>query len=386
MERKLTPIRRVVTGNDPQGRSRVLWDGPAPNAKPDRVGARGYTDLWVWYSTPAPLDRELDDGNLPYDFPGSCNGGHLRVIEMKNGRPPDYDPVKDPELVPLHEAKDSPSRRMWDRGGKNRFSSAMHKTETVDYGIVLSGEREMILDDRRLVVKPGDVVVDVGAWHQWSSPRMGCQMLFDMIAARFVDSPVGVAQGNDSPVSAANVNLPEGVKPTRRVVIIDKEPGRSTLVSDGPAPDVRIDPARPGYASTRVWVTDSFPARIVTETLQLPHRLEPPARGTVCRVITLPPDAGWKNKVGYVEVRAFFAAMGSPAASTHSPSAPHPYMQKTRTLDFCLVIDGEVVLVLDTQEVKLNAGEIVVQKGTNHAWSNRSNKPAVIAVASHDAA
>ena len=45
--------------------------------------------------------------------------------------------------------------------------------------------------------------------------------------------------------------------------------------------------------------------------------------------------------------------MGSPGASTWSPRAPHPYMQKTRTLDFCLVIEGEITLVLDTEEVKL---------------------------------
>ena len=76
--------------------------------------------------------------------------------------------------------------------------------------------------------------------------------------------------------------------------------------------------------------------------------------------------------------------MGSPGASTYSPHAPHPYMQKTRTLDFCIVIEGEIVLVLDTQEVALKEGDFVVQRGTNHAWSNRSGSPAVVAIASHD--
>ena len=76
--------------------------------------------------------------------------------------------------------------------------------------------------------------------------------------------------------------------------------------------------------------------------------------------------------------------MGSPGASTYSTQAPHPYMQKTRTLEFNVVLEGEVVLVLDTQEVKLKAGEIVVQRGTNHSWSNRSTKPAVVAIMSHD--
>jgi uncharacterized cupin superfamily protein len=60
-------------------------------------------------------------------------------------------------------------------------------------------------------------------------------------------------------------------------------------------------------------------------------------------------------------------------------------MQKTRTLDLCAVLEGELTLVLDTQEVAVKAGEIVIQRGTNHAWSNRSGKPAAVAIASHAA-
>ena len=52
--------------------------------------------------------------------------------------------------------------------------------------------------------------------------------------------------------------------------------------------------------------------------------------------------------------------MGSPGASTYSPSAPHPYMQKTRTIEFSIVQEGEIVLVLDTQEIKLNKGDFVI--------------------------
>ena len=106
----------------------------------------------------------------------------------------------------------------------------------------------------------------------------------------------------------------------------------------------------------------------------------------MCRVVTFPPDAAWKGKVGSKEVQGYFAAMGSPGASAYSPKAPHPYMQKTRTLDFCLVLEGEITLVLDTDEVRLKAGDTVVQRGTNHAWSNCSAKPCVIAFSSHDAA
>jgi hypothetical protein len=182
--------------------------------------------------------------------------------------------------------------------------------------------------------------------------------------------------------------MTEPIKPVRRIVTIDGDDDRSLAVHDGPSPDVRIDPARPGFASTRIWVTSSSPVRIdkATETLHLLHRLEPPARGSVCRIVTIPPDASWRGKVGAAEVAAYFAAMGSPGASTYSPRAPHPYMQTTRTLDFCLILEGEVTLILDTEDVQLSAGDTVVQRGTNHAWSNRSDRPCRIAISSHDGA
>jgi len=173
-------------------------------------------------------------------------------------------------------------------------------------------------------------------------------------------------------------------KPVRRIVTLDDERGASHAVVDAPSPDVRTDPARPGFASQRLWVTDGHPAKIVNETLHLPHTIEPPKQGTVARTVTFPPDAGWKGKVGAAEVQAYFRAMGSPGASTYSPLAPHPYMQKTRTLEFGLVLEGEIVLVLDRQEVRLKAGDIAVQRATNHAWSNRSTRPAVVAICSHD--
>ena len=180
--------------------------------------------------------------------------------------------------------------------------------------------------------------------------------------------------------------MTELAKPVRRIVVVD-ENDRSKCIADGPSPDVRTDPARPGFASTRIWVTDRTPARMkgVRESLHTPHTIEPPRGGSVCRVVTFPPDANYKGKVGAKEVQAYFAAMGSPGASTYSPKAPHPYMQKTETLDFCLVLEGEITLVLDTEEVNLKAGDTVVQRGTNHAWSNRSNEPCVIAFSSHDA-
>jgi uncharacterized cupin superfamily protein len=181
--------------------------------------------------------------------------------------------------------------------------------------------------------------------------------------------------------------MSEDARQIRRIVTVDDESGKSVAMEDGTAVDICTDPARPGFCSTRIWVTDATPARIkgARAALALPHAIEPPPRGSLRRIVTIPPDNGFRGKVGATEVAAFFRAMGSPAASTYSAKAPHPYMQKTRTLDFCLILEGEVTLVLDTEEVNLSAGDTVVQRGTNHAWSNRSGRPCTIAISSHDA-
>lgn len=381
----ITPIRRVVTGTDEQGRSKIVWDGPAPNDA--TLASRTHcTNLWVWDRAPLPLSGDQDEGDTQYEFPGPRGGGHVRVVETLE-RQEDYDRASDPDIHEAHEPTQRPSGRSWDRGSKNSYSSGMHKTQSVDFGIVLSGERELILDDQTLLMKPGDIAVQVGAWHNWSSPELGCVMAFDMIDAEFVDGTQGLVQGNDPVVEPpADFQLPDGVKPARRIVTADREPGRSSLIADGPAPDVRFDPARPGFASARLWVIDQVPAKIVLETLHLAHTIEPPKGGAVCRVVTHPPDANWQGNVGSGEVAAYFRSMGSAGASTYSPSSPHPYMQKTETLDFCFILKGEITLVLDTETAALKAGDVVVQRGTNHAWSNPSSAPCVMAVISHDGA
>ncbi|MEI8036530.1 MAG: cupin domain-containing protein [Betaproteobacteria bacterium] len=381
----LKPIRRVVTGNNERGQSRVVWDGAAPNAKAaEMIPPRGCTDLWVWGEMPAILDSEEDFGNLPYDFPGPLGGGHLRVVQSQ-GKPDPYDPAHDTSIVPLHEPKGLKGGRRWDRGGNNAYSSGVHKTESVDYVILLEGERTLVLDDREVVFGLGDIIVQVGAWHQWKSLKEGGLVAYDMMSAHFVDGAAGLAQGGAKVMQPDPARkLPFGIKGSRRIVTIDREPGKSSLVCDGPTPDVRIDAARPGFSSARIWVTDSTPAKIVAETLHIPHTLEPPANGSVLRTVTIPPDDAWKGKVGSNEVKAYFHEMGSPGASMYTAKAPHPYMQKTRSLDFVAVIKGEIVLVLDTEEVCLKAGDFVIQRGTSHAWSNRSGEPALLAIASHD--
>ena len=382
----LTPIRRIVTGNDDQGRSKVVWDGPSPGAheaqlpgaqdKP--IKGRGHTDFWVWRETPAALDGAEDAGTWDDEFPNPVGGGHLRVVHWL---------AKTAESPPNHPYQASVQHgRTWDRGGGNHYNrSYMHKTKSLDYGILVSGERVMELDDATVTLVPGDVVIDVGAWHLWDSSRTGCLMAFDMFDAAFADGPAGTLQGNAQPMRPpANLKLPPGVKPQRRVVAGDREAGKSSLILDAPSPDVRVDAARPGFAIQRMWVVDSAPANLVYETLQLPNVLVPPKGGSVLNVFTFPPDAAWKGKVGEREVRAYFASVGAPQASTYSAQAPHPYMQKLTTLELAIVLEGELTLVLDREEVRVKQGEFVINRGSNHAWSNRSTEPAVVAIAAHD--
>ena len=184
MTEKLRPIRRVVTGNDEHGRSRVLFDGAAPNVNPGAVSSSaGMTDVWVFHSCPAVISGERDDGNLPFHFEPPATGGHLRIVQSP-AKPPGYDPAHDPHAVPLHPSRRRPDG-VWDRGGQNAFSSPIHKSETVDYGILLAGERVLVLDSGELVMNPGDVVVQLGNWHGWTNPRSGSLMAFVMMGAKF---------------------------------------------------------------------------------------------------------------------------------------------------------------------------------------------------------
>lgn len=73
------------------------------------------------------------------------------------------------------------------------------------------------------------------------------------------------------------------------------------------------------------------------------------------------------------EARGAFAALGNEGASTFGRGGRHPLMHRTETIDYAIVLSGEITMLLDDDEVHLKAGDVLVQCGTNHAWSNRSN-------------
>ena len=176
------------------------------------------------------------------------------------------------------------------------------------------------------------------------------------------------------------------VRPIRRIVTGHDAGQRSIIVSDQASPHVMAIHGIPTHAVTDLWSTRTTPAdSTAADVCKLPIQLAPPANGSVFRVVEFPPDRDW---LGRVDTRAAFASMGESAAKALSGAAqqPHPFMHKTASVDYALVMSGEIWAVLDAEETLMQAGDVLIQRGTNHAWSNRSALPCLIAFVLIDAA
>ncbi len=167
----------------------------------------------------------------------------------------------------------------------------------------------------------------------------------------------------------------------RRVVTGNDDQGRAMVVSDGAAANVKQSPHRPGVVITNLWMTEAMPARIGDEgdAGERLAKLEPVANGTNFRIVEFPPEQDYIGQVDTEGARKAFAEMGGEDAIVGGEKPPHPFMHRTKTLDYALILSGEIYLVLDDSEVLMKAGEVCIQRATNHAWSNRSSGPARVA-------
>jgi quercetin dioxygenase-like cupin family protein len=157
-------------------------------------------------------------------------------------------------------------------------------------------------------------------------------------------------------------------KPIRRVVTGHTPEGRSTIVMDEPAPQVNPG-AQADVGSTVLWVTERAPASNAGNADAAPSGVRnpvPPPRpgGTILRIVDFAPAS---------------RSAGTPGAALqgvhHSPerSARHPGFHMTDTVDYAVVLEGEVWALLDEAETLLKAGDVLIQRGTYHAWDNRSD-------------
>ena len=171
-------------------------------------------------------------------------------------------------------------------------------------------------------------------------------------------------------------------KAVRRVVTGHDANGRAIVISDGPAPFVHVNRLDPDRYATDIWRTNEMPARIVPDSPEStlgPRRQMPEKHGTVVRINHYPPETEEVRRMTPQAVRSTFAALGNEQAATYGKGGRHPLMHRTETIDYAIILSGEITMVLDDVDVELKAGDVVVQCGTNHAWSNRSNAPCVIA-------
>ena len=164
----------------------------------------------------------------------------------------------------------------------------------------------------------------------------------------------------------------------RRVVTGHDINGKAIVLSDGPVPTVHSNPIRPGQLSFEVWKTHAMPvpiAAVETEPTTGPRSLQPPRNGNVLRISVVPPETEETRNLSPEKAQALFRQSGAGEASTFGKGGRHPMMHRTETVGYAVVLEGEVVMLLDDDEVHLKAGDVVIQRGTNHAWSNRSDKP-----------
>ena len=167
----------------------------------------------------------------------------------------------------------------------------------------------------------------------------------------------------------------------RRVVTGHDKNGAAIIESDQVATQTLERPNRPGVRLTNFWITDQTPAEYdgPTETCFGPLTLKPPSRGSVFRCVEfMPEDPEVMAQLSSEDGAAAFAEMG--AGDNVVRGGRHPWMHRTDSVDYGIVLNGEIWMLMDNEknDVLLKAGDVVVQRGTNHAWANRGTEPCTI--------
>lgn len=179
------PARRIVTGHNAEGQAIIQEDGPVTRYK-QIGGATGpmFHEVWNTRATPAPIDAASgepeEDGIL---LAAPKNGTRIRILDI----PPDDPSLEDltPEQAKAHFAEVGAGDASSYTGKESRHAH-MHRTETIDYGIVLEGEIVLIMDEGETTVRPGDIVIQRGTNHGWANRTdKNCRIAFILIDGTF---------------------------------------------------------------------------------------------------------------------------------------------------------------------------------------------------------
>ena len=166
--------------------------------------------------------------------------------------------------------------------------------------------------------------------------------------------------------------------PPRRIITGYDASGQSIFVEDGPA-NVRKNTIRPGLRSSNVWATGRLPVPVddPDRSEQL-HGIMPPPGGSVLHIIDYPPepkDPAEKERVFRTIAENIKKRSIQPESGVRRrpETSSHPGMHETDTIDYAIVLSGEIYAIMDKGEKLLKAGDVLIQRGTAHAWSNRSD-------------
>jgi len=158
----------------------------------------------------------------------------------------------------------------------------------------------------------------------------------------------------------------------RRIVTGLDADNKAVVLFDSRLP---FAPRPSGVASINLWITDSSPPALSftkDDPAKKPVGISPPANGSTFRVVEFPPlDAATEAKL---EPDFLMKSIGHEAPA-RGVKVTHPFMHRTRTLDYAVVLSGEIDMMLDETSVHLKPGDTVVQQATNHAWINRGKEP-----------
>jgi mannose-6-phosphate isomerase-like protein (cupin superfamily) len=164
------------------------------------------------------------------------------------------------------------------------------------------------------------------------------------------------------------------LKSTRRIVTGHDAHGKAVALFDGAIQAKQRSAGANGM--TLLWVTTEFPPQMDAgaDRAQTPVGVPPPAGGTVFRIVDFAPSAPSAAPVDHHQI---LLSMGiDPATQGY---ARHANTHRTKTIDYAIVLEGEMDMLLDDSEVHVKAGDVLVQQGTNHAWVNNGTKPCRIA-------
>jgi mannose-6-phosphate isomerase-like protein (cupin superfamily) len=162
----------------------------------------------------------------------------------------------------------------------------------------------------------------------------------------------------------------------RRVVTGHDRNGKAIVLSDGLVKRVYSNPLRPGHRSSDLWETRGMPVAVdfdEPDPVAVVDRFLSPL-GVKIRISELEPEPESVRSLTPERAAAWYRDSGHPSSSTFGKEGRHPLLHRTETIDYAVVLEGQMTLVMDDGEIVLNTGDVVVQRGTNHAWSNRSDK------------